>query len=128
MKKLFCLLAVTALFGVRAYAGEFPDVTIPEVKQAIAEGKATIIDVNGAESYKKGHVPGALDFATIKSDLASKLPADKGALVIAYCGGPSCGAYARAANAAKALGYTNVKHMSAGISGWVKAGEKTDKS
>jgi rhodanese-related sulfurtransferase len=128
MKKLFCLLAVTALFGVRAFAAEYPDVTIPEVKQAIADGKVTIIDVNGAQSYKNGHVPGALDFSAIKKELATKLPADKGALIVAYCGGPSCGAYARAANAAKELGYTNVKHMSAGISGWVKAGEKTDKS
>ncbi len=128
MKKLFCLLAITAIFGVRAYAADYPDVTIPEVKKAIAEGKVTIIDVNGAESYKSGHVPGALDYTAINKDLASKLPADKGALVIAYCGGPSCGAYARAAKAATALGYTNVKHMSAGLSGWVKAGEKTDKS
>ncbi len=128
MKKLLCLLAVTALFGVRAYAGEYPDITIPEVKKAITEGKVTLIDVNGAQSYKSGHVPGALDFSAVNKDLASKLPADKGALVVAYCGGPSCGSYARAAKAATALGYTNVKHMSAGLSGWVKAGEKTDKS
>ena len=126
MKKLLCLLAVTAFRGIRAYAGEFPDVTIPEVKKAIAEGKATIIDVNGSQSYQKGHVPGALDYATVSKDLASKLPSDKSALVIAYCGSPSCNAYTKAANAAKALGYTNVKHMSAGISGWVKAGEKTE--
>jgi rhodanese-related sulfurtransferase len=128
MKKLLCLLAVSALIGVRAYAGEFPDVTIPEVKQAIADGKAVIIDVNGPQSYKNGHVPGALDYSAISKELAAKLPADKGALVIAYCGGPSCNAYTKAANAAKALGYTNVKHMSAGISGWLQAGEKTDKS
>ncbi|HVM63185.1 MAG TPA: hypothetical protein VMV72_20160 [Verrucomicrobiae bacterium] len=25
------------------------------------------------------------------------------------------------------LGYTNIKHLPAGISGWVKAGEPTDK-
>ena len=127
MKKLLCFLAITALFGIRAFAGEFPDVTIPEVKKAISEGKATIIDVNGSASYSKGHVPGAIDFATVNKDLASKLPSDKSALVIAYCGGPSCNAYTKAANAAKALGYTNVKHMSAGISGWLQAGEKTDK-
>jgi rhodanese-related sulfurtransferase len=128
MKKLLCFLAVTALFGIRAFAGEFPDVTIPEVKKAISEGKAVIIDVNGSDSYKNGHVPGAMDYAVISKDFASKLPADKGALVIAYCGGPTCNAYTKAANAAKALGYTNVKHMSAGISGWLQAGEKTDKS
>jgi len=127
MKKLLCFLAVTALFGIRAFAAEFPDVTIPEVKKAISEGKATIIDVNGSASYSKGHVPGAIDYAAVGKDLASKLPSDKGALIIAYCGGPSCNAYTRAANAAKALGYTNVKHMSAGISGWLQAGEKTDK-
>lgn len=127
MKKLLCFLAVTALFGIRAFAAEYPDVTIPEVKKAISEGKATIIDVNGSASYSKGHVPGAIDYAAVGKDLASKLPSDKNALIIAYCGGPSCNAYTRAANAAKALGYTNVKHMSAGISGWLQAGEKTDK-
>jgi rhodanese-related sulfurtransferase len=62
----------------------------------------------------------------VKADLAKALPADKGALVVAYCGGPSCGSYAAAAKAAKELGYTNVKHMSAGLSGWKSAGEKTE--
>ncbi len=127
MKKLLCLLALTAFVAAPVFAGEFPDITIPEVKKEIAAGKAVIIDVNGAQSYKKGHVPGALDYTEVSKDLASKLPADKGALVIAYCGGPACNAYTRAANAAKELGYTNVKHMSAGISGWVKAGEQTEK-
>ena len=127
MKKLLCLLALTALVAAPAFAGEFPDITIPEVKKEIAAGKAVIIDVNGSQSYKSGHVPGALNFADVSKELASKLPADKGALVIAYCGGPSCNAYTRAANAAKELGYTNVKHMSAGISGWMQAGEKTEK-
>ncbi len=127
MKKILSLLALAALFVVPAFAGEFPDITIPEVKAAIASGKATVIDVNGTDSYKSGHVPTALNFADIKGELASKLPKDKGALVIAYCGGPSCNAYTKAANAAKELGYTNVKHMSAGISGWLQASEKTEK-
>lgn len=127
MKKLLCFLALTVFVSAPAFAGEFPDITIPEVKKEIAAGKAIIIDVNGAQSYKKGHVPGALDFAEVSKDLATKLPADKSTLVIAYCGGPACNAYTRAANAAKELGYTNVKHMSTGISGWVKAGEKTEK-
>lgn len=35
-------------------------------------------------------------------------------------------AYQTAARAAKDLGYTNVKHLSAGISGWRQAGEKTE--
>ncbi len=127
MKKLLSLFALAVLIAVPAFAGEFPDITIPEVKKEIAAGKAVIIDVNGTQSYKKGHVPGAVNYADVAKDLASKLPADKGALVIAYCGGPACNAYTKAADAAKELGYTNVKHMSAGISGWVKAGETTEK-
>ena len=83
--------------------------------------------MNGAASYKAGHVPTAVDFATQGSSLASVLPADKGALVVAYCGGPQCSAYKAAANAASQLGYTNVKHLSAGISGWKAAKETLEK-
>jgi rhodanese-related sulfurtransferase len=71
-------------------------------------------------------VPTAIDFDAAGDKLAAQLPKDKGALVVAYCGGPSCGAYKAAAVKAKELGYTNVKHLAAGISGWKKAGEKTE--
>ena len=126
MKKLLTLLAV--VFGaVAVHAGEYPDISINELKTAIAEKKVAIIDVNGSDSYKAGHIPGALDFQTQKAKLASELPADKGALVVAYCGGPTCGAYAAAAKVAKELGYTNVKHLSAGISGWKDAGAPLEK-
>ncbi|MBL9180420.1 MAG: rhodanese-like domain-containing protein, partial [Verrucomicrobiaceae bacterium] len=96
-------------------------------KQAIADKKVTVIDVNGAASYANGHIPGAVNFAAQKDSLASVLPSDKGALVVAYCGGPACSAYKAAAKAANELGYTNVKHLSAGISGWKAAKEALEK-
>ena len=126
MKKLIALL-LTGVFAAAVFAGEFPDISIKEVKKLSETRKATIIDVNGTESYNNGHVPGALDFAAIKGDLASKLPKDKNALIVAYCGNPKCQAYQAAASAATKLGYKNVKHMSAGIAGWKEAGEKTEK-
>ncbi len=126
MKKLFTLLA-TALISVTAFAGEFPDISISEVKALTESKKAVIIDVNGSDSYQSGHVPGALDFDAVSSKLAKVLPTDKNALIVAYCGGPKCKAYQAAANAAEKLGYKNVKHMSAGISGWKAAGEKLEK-
>lgn len=86
-----------------------------------------MIDVNGSASYEAGHIPSALDYDAIKDELAAKLPKDKGALIVAYCGNPNCPAYAKAAKAAAALGYTNVKHFSEGIDGWKKAGEPTEK-
>ena len=126
MKKFLTL--ITCVFGaVALHAGEYPDISITELKSAISEKKVTVIDANGSDSFQAGHIPGAIDFQAQKADLAAKLPADKGALVVAYCGGPTCGAYAAAAKAAKALGYTNVKHLSAGISGWKDAGAPLEK-
>jgi rhodanese-related sulfurtransferase len=125
--KLLTLLATSAL-AVSCYAGEFPDVSVTEVKELAESKKAVIIDVNGTESYKKGHVPGALDYAAIKDRLAEVLPKDKNTTIVAYCGSPKCKAYQAAATAAEKLGYKNVKHMSAGISGWKEAGQKMEKS
>ena len=125
MKKLIAL--AFALIASVGFAAEFPDISIADLKQAIADKKVTVIDVNGAASYANGHIPGAVNFAAQKDSLASVLPADKGALVVAYCGGPACSAYKAAANAASQLGYTNVKHLSAGISGWKAAKEALEK-
>ena len=125
MKKLITSLA-TLLFAVSVFAGEFPDITIKEVKGLTVSKKAVIIDVNGTESYQKGRVPGALNYEAIQDKLASALPADKNTLIVAYCGNPKCTAYKEAAEAAAKLGYKNVKHMSAGIFGWKQAGEKVE--
>ena len=125
MKKLLTLI-ISLLAAANVFAGEFPDISVADLKKAIADKKAVVIDVNGSDSWKAGHVPTALDFQAVKDSLKDKLPADKSTLVVAYCGGPRCNAYTAAANAAKELGYTNVKHLSAGISGWKKAGEKTE--
>lgn len=120
MKKFIATLA-TALFAAAVYAGEFADISTTDVQAAAAAKSAVIIDVNSPDSYKAGHVPSALSWSEIKADLAAKLPTDKNALVIAYCGNPHCPAYLQAAKAAKKLGYTNVKHMAAGIDGWNEA-------
>jgi rhodanese-related sulfurtransferase len=136
MKKLLGL-AVTLLLAATVYAGDdakpavpnitVPDITISELKSAIASGKVTLLDANGTKSWQKGHIPGAIDFKASEDSLTKLLPADKGALVVAYCGNPKCVAYKSAAKAAKDLGYTNIKHLPAGIQGWVQAGEPTEK-
>jgi len=124
MKKVL-LLTAALLLTLVAQAESFPDITVAQLKSAIAAKQVTLLDVNGTESWKAGHIPGAVDYKTSQAKLATVLPKDKGALIVAYCGGPKCNAYAAAAKAAKDLGYTNVKHLSAGISGWKTAGEKT---
>ena len=127
------LAVAVCLSDSAAFAGEkknekVPDISIKDLKKAIEEKKVTVIDVNGSDSYQAGHIPTAVDFEAKKDKLKDVLPKDKDALVVAYCGGPQCGAYKAAAKAAVTLGYTNVKHLSAGISGWKTAGEKTEKA
>ena len=128
MKKT-SLLSLLSLFllVLNAIAGTFPDITLPELKSAIAAKQVTLLDVNGPVTYANGHIPGAIDFTAHTADLASVLPANKNALIVAYCGNEHCGAYARAAEAARKLGYTNVEHFKPGIAGWKEAGEATEK-
>ena len=104
------------------FAGEYPDISVKELQSAIKKGKVAVIDVNGAKSFARGHIPTAIDFSSSGKELAKLLPKDKSTLVVSYCGGPGCRAYKRGADAAAKLGYKNVKHLSAGISGWKKAG------
>jgi rhodanese-related sulfurtransferase len=88
-----------------------------------------VIDVNGAKSFtKRGHIPGAVSFTGAKSLAKQLSKAKKDVLVVAYCGGPTCNAYKRGASVAADLGFKNVKHLSAGISGWIKAGKKLEKN
>ena len=121
MKKIITLL-ISTLFATAVFAGEYPDVSIKDLQSAIKAGKVAVIDVNGARSFKKGHIPTAIEFGSNAKKLAKLLPKDKNTLVVAYCGGPGCSAYKRGAAAAEKLGYKNIKHLSAGISGWKKAG------
>jgi rhodanese-related sulfurtransferase len=103
-----------------------PDISLVDLKQVIADKSVTLLDCNGSKSYANGHIPGAIDFEGCKTNLTKRLPTDKAALVVAYCGGPKCLAYQTGAAAATKLGYTNVKHFAGGISGWKDAGEKCE--
>ena len=125
MKRLIIPAAI-ALLAVSVHAAQYPEITIPQLKAAMSSKQVVLLDANGTEKWSKEHIPGAIDFTTAQSHLASVLPKDKNALVVAYCGGPKCRAYEAAAKAAAKLGYTNVKHLTAGISGWQDAGEKTE--
>ncbi|PHX86875.1 MAG: sulfurtransferase [Opitutia bacterium] len=129
MKKLITLLSVFSL-AVSALAGpaKIADISHAELQAAIAAKSVVVLDVNGSESFAEGRIPGAIDFAKAKSNLAASLPKDKSTLVVAYCGSERCSAYKAGANAALALGYTNVKHYAPGISGWMKSGAKVEKS
>lgn len=103
-------------------AAKFPDISYEKLSKLVKAKEVVLLDANGTSSFKKAHIPGAMDFSSMDSKaLAKALPKDKNALIVAYCGGSYCGAWKKAAEKAKALGYTNIAHFSAGISGWKKS-------
>ena len=61
MKKLLPFLLLP-LLAVAAFAGSFPDISLPDLKTAITAKKVTLLDVNGPVSYANGHIPGAIDY------------------------------------------------------------------
>lgn len=128
MKHLLVAFSVLSLLALNALAGTYPDISLADLKKAVADKSVTLLDANGEQSYKQGHIPGAVDYFTSEKDLASKLPANKSDLIVAYCYSPACPAYMQAAKAAEKLGYTNVKHYAGGISGWKEAGEPVEAS
>lgn len=131
--KTFLAIVTTVFVGASAaFAGEYPDVSITELQDMIKAKKVVVLDVNGSSSYAKGHIPGAIDFKANKDNIEALIAeasgGNKDVTVVAYCGGPTCSAYKAGASAAEKLGYKNVKHLSAGISGWLQAGAKTEKA
>ena len=121
------LLALILCVAATGFGADFADITHADLLAVVKAKSAVIIDVNGTDSFKDGHIPGAIDFEVKEKEIAKALPADKGALVIAYCGSPQCPAWKDAAKAVAALGYTNVKHYPGGISGWKDAGGEMQK-
>ncbi len=129
MKLLTTLFVMLGLVSVAvAASSKYASISHADLQAAIAQKKVTLLDVNGTESFAEGRIPGAIDFVAHEAKIASLLPKDKEALIVAYCGNEHCPAYLSAANVAAKLGYKNVKHYSPGIDGWKKSGAKIEKS
>jgi rhodanese-related sulfurtransferase len=109
------------------YESRFPNIPRKDLESAMKSKSVVLVDANGSESWSEGHLPGALDFEGVGENLAARLPEDKNALVVAYCGGPGCRAWNRAADKLEALGYTNVRHYKGGLKEWKDSGRKFDK-
>jgi rhodanese-related sulfurtransferase len=91
-----------------------------DLHQLIQERQVTVIDVNSHHSWEKARVPGALNLDPVKYTNGD-LPPDNNSALVFYCSNPMCRKAPNAARRAKGMGYTNVKVMSAGISGWLGA-------
>ena len=124
--------------------GNYRLIDADELKRWIDNGKEmVIIDTMPFEdSYKKAHVPGAVQFlfpiplmetwdtmetgGKTQEDFADLLGVDKGKPVVVYCGFVKCTRSHNGAAWAAKLGYKNVYRFPGGIFAWKGAGYPTE--
>ncbi len=100
---------IALLMGVRS-------ITLEALQQAMQSHALTIIDVNAPLSWARAHIPGAVNLDP-NAYLETDLPQDKAASLVFYCSNPMCRKAPTAARRAKKFGYTDVRVLSAGITG-----------
>ena len=127
-------------FAKEVCKGGYKGVTTEELKGWIdtKEDMLIVDTMPFEESYKKQHIPGALQIEfpvedmtqpddAIKESLEKLLGPDKTRKIVFYCGFTKCGRSHNAAALAVKLGYTNVWRQPGGIKAWMEAGYPVDK-
>ena len=143
MKNMMRVIGLAVLACASAVAFATPEtprgakgVEVISVEQGNAlVGKAAFFDMRSAINYGKGHIKGAVALPyDQKSDTTesfdaskdrfnmAKLPPDKSKPIVFYSDGPTGWKSYKAAVLAARAGYTNVKWMRDGTSGWKAKG------
>ncbi len=117
--------------NIEVYAEGMPDwkakggpvaVSAAYIKKLMDEKQPyTLIDARPKRVTDKGMIPTAIAISDTEFDKnVDKLPADKAALVVYYCGGLECVLSDASAEKARKLGYTNVVTYPEGYPEWSK--------
>jgi rhodanese-related sulfurtransferase len=127
-------------FAKEVVKGGYKIVSTEELKGWIDQKKdMLIVDTMPYEdSYKKQHVPGAVQFEFPKEEVANLddktkaafekiLGPNKDRLIIIYCGFTKCGRSHNGAMWAAKLGYKNVYRYPGGIKAWMEADYPVEK-
>ncbi|WP_286264486.1 rhodanese-like domain-containing protein [Thalassotalea atypica] len=119
----FMLAIVLVLTSLYANANERATFTQPQLVSLQAAPLApayTLLDVRSAKEYQAGHIKGALNIShSTLGEQLNLMPQDKDQMVIVYCrSGRRAGI---AEQLLKAKGYTQVKHLSGDMNGWLES-------
>jgi rhodanese-related sulfurtransferase len=101
-----------------AARAQIEEVTVRQVKKRLdAAEDFHLLDVREESEYATDHLPTAIHLSKgiLERDVEATIP-DLDADIVLYCGGGFRSALAAAS--LKAMGYTKVKSMAEGISGW----------
>ncbi len=132
MTRLVTLLlpVLLILSGCRADTTGLQTLVVPDLVALRAENADLVLcDANSPKTRGRfGVIPGALMLSSYRDYApAVELPSDKSRKLVFYCHSEWCGAAVDAARKAIAAGHRDVLVLSAGIKGWIAAGEPVDK-
>lgn len=132
--------AAVKFYG-EAQKGGYKVVSTEELKKWIDAGQPMlIVDTMPLEdSYKKQHIPGAVQFEfpieivtsldeKVKADFEKLLGPDKNRRLVFYCGFTTCSRSHNGAMWAMKLGYTDVYRCPGGIKAWAEADYPVEKA
>lgn len=91
------------------------------LKTMTGEAPYYLFDARPVKRFGKAHIPSAKPAHPKDDNFLSLLPGDKAALLVFYCGGPTCPYTGIAVDMAGKAGYTNLKGYQAGLPGWKKS-------
>ena len=130
---------VAVTFAREVARGGYQVVSTDELKSWIDQKKGMlIVDTMPFEaSFKKNHIPGAVNFELPVAELTTMndktkdafeklLGLDKNTLIVFYCGFTKCTRSHNGAMWAVKLGYKNVYRQPGGIKAWIEANYPVD--
>lgn len=89
-----------------------------DVNDLLPLKQVAVFDVNARSRWAAAHLPGARHLDPEHFG-PGDLPADKDTQLVFYCSNFMCRKAPTAARRARAMGFANVRVMSAGIQGWL---------
>lgn len=86
-----------------------------------------LVEVLDESSYKKGHLPGAMNIPVDKLKTAAPKKLKKNETIVVYCASYSCPLSTEAAALLGKIGYKKILDYKAGKQGWKDAGMEFEK-
>ncbi len=114
--------------GILGNVAGSPEMSTAELRAALTESSAIVLDARPYEEYAVSHIPGARAvpgkpgttpalYVADTAEIAKTIP-DKSQPLILYCNGLFCGRSERFADDLTKLGYRNVRRYQLGAPGW----------
>src|SRR5947209_18477357 len=106
---------------LRELRGKTPEIDAPGLAGELARAPTLIVDCREADEHAQGAIPGAVWIP--RGFLESRIEkhvADRAAPVVIYCASGNRSLFAQ--RSLTELGYTNVRSLAGGFTGWKRAG------